>query len=118
MQEKSSVSPFSGGELTDSSLCYLHRLQATSALSPLSHISIMVFCSFSKTLNPHGENKPVSCALIKHFPVLPGLLPTFLQYCSSHLFSLIFSLASSVLRAKIMLVHTYTHTHTRTHAVI
>lgn len=45
---------------------------------------------------------------------LPGLTPAFLQYCSPHLFSSTFSLASSVLKAKIMLVHAHTHIQ-RTH---
>lgn len=59
----------------------------------------------SETLDRHGEDKDVCCLL-----ALPELPPTLLQYCSSHLFCLIFSLASSVLKAKIMLVHTQTQT--------
>lgn len=43
---------------------------------------------------------------------------TFLQYCSSHLFSWISSLASSVLKAKIMLAYAHSHTKGLTNAVM
>lgn len=89
-------------------ICTDFRLPLLSAL--LSHIQSLV------VLVKHVEDKHISCLLVKYFLVLPGLPPAFfLQYSSSHLFSSTFSLASSVLKAKIMLVHAQTHTHTHTY---